>query len=89
MKKHFLYDNNGKLVHCPFVKQIRLYDGKIPLKNDIVQIYTYGRVKKGQYLSTYYIYGVAFATSNKEVAFGIAEENKVTDNIGLINAKIL
>lgn len=89
MKKHFIYDINNNLITLPFVKQIRLYDGKIPLKNDIIQIYTYGKVKKGQYLSTYYIYGVAFATSNKEVAFAIAEEDKITDNIGLIDAKVL
>ena len=85
----FLYDKNQCLIKYPFQKDIYLYDRKKPHTNDIFPIYIYGSVKKGQFISTYYIYGVAFPTSSKEIAFGIAMEDKNYQEIDKINVKFL
>lgn len=87
----FLYYGNASLTDKPYIKFPYLYlNGNFfNYGNHIVQCY--GRAKKGDYISTFFLYGVAFSSGQEfeEPSFAIALENKESEGIGGLLVKFL
>lgn len=77
------------LTKAPFLKDVYVfYKGKL-VNSGKAKCYIYGPIKKGQFVSTYYLYGIGFATNMKEPAFAIALEDKLNYDIGEIEIEFL
>lgn len=89
--KGLLYYGNAKKTDKPYIKYPVLFDGENLISSGKADILLFGTAKKGDFISTYFIYGVGFncGTEFKELAFAIALEDKESNGIGLINVEFL
>lgn len=88
---NYIYNRKGKLTSQPFLTDIVIYDldGNPIKKDEVTFIYIYGKINKGDYISTYYLKGTGFKTNMKEVACAISMSDKYTEGLELISVKIL
>lgn len=86
-----LYYENGKLTDKPYIKFPVLFQNNSFINKGIVKLICYGPVKKGDFLSTYFLYGTCFSSGNEfeEPAFAKALQDKFSDGIDLIDAEFL
>lgn len=85
-----LYYGNGRKTDKPYIKYPLLYTGGKLINKGKVKLLVYGRVNKGDFLSTYFVYGVAFSSGNvMETSFAISLEDKFYEGIDFLNAEFL
>ena len=94
-KRNHLFRLTGKseaayvLTKTPFLKDIYVfYNGEMVNKGK-AKCYIYGPISKGQFVSTYYLYGIGFATNMEECAFAKSLQDKLTPGIGEIEIEFI
>lgn len=89
--KGYLYYGKCRMTDKPYIRYPVLYDGDNLVREGNAQVLVFGKVENGNYISTYFIYGVGFScgTDFSEIAFAKALEDKNDNGIGLLNVKFL
>lgn len=84
-----LYYGNAQKTDKPYIKFPVLFDGENLINTGKAKILLFGTANKGDFISTYFIYGVGFncGTEFKELAFAVALEDKESSGIGPINVE--
>ena len=81
--------NRYKITVAPFQKNVYVFDGKQCVNSGTAKIFIYGKCKKNDLISTYYLYGMGFVTSMEGAAFARSLQDKITDGIGEIEIEFL
>ena len=92
LKNKRIYHKRGtsfKLTSEPFITDVSVFYNKELVNSGKAKCYVYGRIKEGQFVSTYYLYGIGFATNVEEIGFAKSLVNKETPGIGEIEIEFL
>lgn len=81
--------NRYKITKSPFRKNVFVFDGKQCIDSGSTKIFIYGKCKKNDFISTYYLHGMGFATNMEGAAFARSLQNKTTEGIGEIEIEFL
>lgn len=82
-------NNRYKITKSPFYKDVYVFDGEKCINSGTTKIFIYGKCKKNDYISTYYLYGIGFTTNMEGAAFARSLQNKTTTGIGEIEIEFL
>ena len=82
-------NNRYKITKSPFCKKVYVFDGEKCVDSGTAKIFIYGKCKKNDYISTYYLHGIGFTTNMEGAAFARSLQTKTTEGIGEIEIEFL